>query len=90
MDTETMIALAHFKIMFGRETTQRLNMEKFVGDRRYARAMLEIAEDTDQEKLIVSALKLRDLFKLWPEEAHIQKIESSAPAPGKYVKSVWG
>lgn len=90
MNTEAMIALTHFKILLARETGQRFSVEQFVSEKAHARQILAAAEDSDQEKLVLAALKLRDLFELWPEAI----TASDAPAPEsnvatqKYVKSL--
>jgi hypothetical protein len=53
---------------------------------------LTVAEDSDQEKLILAALKLRELFELWPEAMPTPAASPSPPndQPNtqKYVTSL--
>ena len=80
MNTEAMISLTHFKILLARETGQRFSIEQFVSDKVYARQILSVAEDSDQEKLILAALKLRELFELWPEAMPTPAAPAASPS----------
>ncbi|HAN55843.1 MAG TPA: hypothetical protein DCQ77_06485 [Betaproteobacteria bacterium] len=93
MNTEAMISLTHFKILLARETGQRFSIEQFVSDKIYARQILTVAEDSDQEKLILAALKLRELFELWPEAMPTPAAPAASPPNDhpntqKYVTSL--
>jgi hypothetical protein len=90
MNTEAMIALTHFKILLARETGQRFSIEQFVSEKVYARQTLTAAEDSDQEKLILAALKLRELFALWPDAAPalIAAVPLNGVPQKKYVTSL--
>jgi ribonuclease HIII len=91
MNTEAMIALTHFKILLAHETGQRFSIEQFVGDKKHARQLLSAAEDSDQEKLILAALKLRELLALWPEAEAVSvpvAAAASVTAQKKYVTSL--
>ena len=90
MNIEAMIALTHFKILLARETGQRFSVEQFVSEKVYARQILTAAEDSDQEKLILAALKLRELFALWPDAAPalVAVVPLNGVPQKKYVTSL--
>lgn len=94
MNTETMIALTHFKILLFHETGQRFSIEQFVSDKTLARQILATAENSDQEKLVFAALKLRELLGLWPDVQAPAEIPASekniaeTDSNSKYVKSL--
>jgi hypothetical protein len=89
MNTEAMISLTHFKILLARETGQRFSIEQFVSEKVYARQILTVAEDSDQEKLILAALKLRELWpEAMPTPAASPSPPNDQPNTQKYVTSL--
>ncbi len=64
MDNETLRQLAQFRIMLKRDKGVAVDFEQFVSDTGYARQILALAEDSENEALVVLALTLHDKFGL--------------------------
>lgn len=91
MDNETLKQLAQFRILLKREKGVAIDFERFVGDTTYARQILAMAEDSENESLVVLALTLHDKFGLLKAAAHILGSGPTKPdkpeeeRPGRYL-----
>lgn len=93
MDAEVLKMLAQFRILLKKEKQASIDFEKFVADMGYARSLLGLAEESDNEILVELALSLRDKLGLLlpaaarpaPAAAVAPKAEAAPdPKAGKY------
>jgi hypothetical protein len=77
MDPELMQLMARFKLRMRRALDQTVDTYRFLDDREYALATLKIADESDDEDLIVMSMRVADQIGLMP---------SSSATPAKQVK----
>jgi hypothetical protein len=58
MDQNEIRLIAHFKVLFGKESGQKIDLLRFTGDNGYAKQVLEIAIRSENEELLVVAMDL--------------------------------
>lgn len=85
MDNETLKQLAQFRILLKRDKGVAIDFERFVGDTAYARQILALAEDSENETLVVLALTLHDKFGLL--KAAGQALGANPATPDKTDKT---
>lgn len=71
--------LAQFKLLMRQVHQYSVDLSAFVGDQTYAKEVLDLAEDTDQENLMMLAIEIRSQFGLL--QAAKAEPEVAAPAP---------
>ena len=92
MDQALLKTLAQFKILMKREKDAQVDLEKLVHDAAYGRKVLTIAEESENEALVVAALTLRDKFGHFavssqPRAGEEEKKKADAPEL-KYLHGV--
>ncbi len=94
MDQALLRELAQFKMLFRRNTQSAVDIEKLISDPVYGREILTVAENTDDETLVVMALDLKDKLGLLPQPraAEAKPAESAVDAKlgDKYVRGARG
>lgn len=64
--------LAQFKLLMRQVHQYSVDLSLFVSDQTYAKEVLDLAEDTDQENLMMMAIELRSQFGLLQAAQPIQ------------------
>jgi hypothetical protein len=94
MDQSLLKELAHFKVLLKKATQHSTDIERLITDREYGKQVLSMAEEADNEQLVVLALELKDKLGLLPQPgAPTLRAVESAPVQGdekKYVKGLRG
>jgi hypothetical protein len=67
MDANRVKLIAHFNVLFAKETGGQIDLIRFSDDKRYAKQILEIAATSVNKELVVIALQLMDLRGLFPK-----------------------
>lgn len=62
MDQETLKTLSQFKILLKKVKGTQVDLEKLLRDAAYGREILAVAEDSENEALVLLALTIRDKF----------------------------
>ena len=84
MDQDGLKKLAQFRILMKNEKRVQIDFEKILSDTSYARHNLNLAEDSDNEILVILALSLRQALGLLTPPAPEQGPEQAAvPSNGK-------
>ena len=87
MDAELMQMMARFKLRMRRILDQTVDTYRFVDDRRYAMGVLRLADESDDEDLIIMSLCLSDRLGWLPEPAATSHCgaakRSTEPTPAK-------
>jgi len=66
MDPELMQLMARFKLRMRRSLNQSVDTYRFLEDRDYAYEMLRIADDADDEDLIVMSMRVSESMGMMP------------------------
>lgn len=69
MDQNEIRLVAHFKVLFAKETGKKIDLIKFTSDNAYAKQVLEIAGASENEQLLVVAMQLMQNRGLLPKAA---------------------
>jgi hypothetical protein len=89
MDQDSLKKLAQFRILMKKEKGVQIDFEKLLSDTTYARHNLSLAEDSDNEILVILALGLRqELGLLSPAPQGRAPAQAAVPHNGK--KYVFG
>ena len=85
MDQAMLKELAHFKLLLKKTASHSTDIEKLLTDKAYAKQVLSLAEESDNEELILMALDLKDKLGLLPQanSAPESKPEEAEPEEGK-------
>ncbi len=67
MDQALLKELAHFKLLLKKTANHSTDIEKLLSDKAYGKQVLSLAEESDNEELIVMALDLKDKLGLLPQ-----------------------
>lgn len=86
MDPELMQMMARFKLRMRRALDQTVDTYRFLDDRDYAFEMLKIADDSDDEDLIVMSMRVSSMLGLMPGTTAPAKDTGSAVNPPKEEK----
>lgn len=86
MDQALLKALAQFKILLKKEKGVSVDLEKMMHNAEYGRQMLSVAEDSENEALVLSAVTIRDKFGHFnsPQQKPAEEKKADAPS-GKYL-----
>ncbi len=94
MDQALLKELAQFKMLFKRTINQTVDIERLIADAPYGKDLLSLAEDSDNETLVLMALSLKDKLGLLPQprvaEATPAEGEADAKPNDKYVRGARG
>ncbi|MBL8522456.1 MAG: hypothetical protein JNN20_02085 [Betaproteobacteria bacterium] len=91
MDQALLKELAHFKLLLKKTANHSTDIEKLLSDKAYAKQVLSLAEESDNEELIVMALDLKDKLGLLPQPGKAVEAKPEEEASeedknkGKYV-----
>lgn len=66
MDNELLTSVARLKVRLRRGRALSLNTQRFFTESAYALEMLDLAEDDDDEEIVLLALELRRLMGFLP------------------------
>jgi hypothetical protein len=67
MDQSLLKDLAQFKLLLKRATQQSADIERLISDPAYGKQVLGLAEESDNEQLVMLALELKDRLGLLPQ-----------------------
>jgi hypothetical protein len=67
MDQALLKELAHFKLLLKKTASHSTDIEKLLSDKAYGKQVLSLAEESDNEELILMALDLKDKLGLLPQ-----------------------
>ncbi len=84
MDAELMQLMARFKLKLLRTLTVKVDTYRFIAERDYAMAVLAIADQSEDEDLIVLAMQVSDYLGFLappPSAASAPPAAVKAPAP---------
>jgi hypothetical protein len=88
MNNEALKLLAHFKILLKKEKGCTLDLERLMASQDYARQILGLAEDSENEALVTLALTVRDKLGLLPVApapiVELPPAEKPKVSPDKY------
>ncbi|HEX9390418.1 MAG TPA: hypothetical protein VF928_03805 [Usitatibacteraceae bacterium] len=94
MDQALLKELAQFKMLFKRTINQTVDIERLISDAPYGKDLLSLAEDSDNETLVLMALSLKDKLGLLPQpraaEATPAEAGADAKPNDKYVRGARG
>lgn len=90
MDQALLKELAHFKLLLKKTASHSTDIEKLLSDKAYGKEVLSLAEESDNEELILMALDLKDKLGLLPQpgkaaEAKPEDAIEEDKNKGKYV-----
>lgn len=94
MDQALLRQLAQFKLLLRKASNHSVDIEKLISDRAYAKQVLSLAEESDNEVLILLALELKDKLGMLPKAAPAETKPATekakddatdAATKGKYV-----
>lgn len=96
MDQSLLKELAQFKLLLKRATQHSADIERLITDPAYGKEVLSLAEESDNEQLVILALELKDRLGLLPQPGGSKSAAvapAAAPEPAdtkKYVGSLRG
>ena len=88
MDQQEIRLTAHFKVLFGKEGGQKIDLVRFTSDNAYAKQVLEVAMRSENEELLVLAMDLmqrRGFLAQSPKQPEAQAQEKTDDVTKKYV-----
>lgn len=89
MENQEIMLLARLKLLMRKGNDQALDLERFIKDEVYAKGMLDLAINSNDEQLIITGMKLKQLHGFLPKpELHDKSIEADDNVKKKYIGSV--
>ena len=93
MDQALLKQLAQFKMLLRKAANHSTDIEKLISDRVYAKQVLSLAEESDNEVLVLMSLELKDKLGLLPKPNSAEskpaeerkKDDDDSSGTGKYV-----
>ncbi|MEQ1518877.1 MAG: hypothetical protein ABL931_20545 [Usitatibacteraceae bacterium] len=67
MDQALLKELSHFKLLLRKTANHSADISRLLSDKSYAKQVLSIAEESDNEVLIMLAISLKDKLGLLPQ-----------------------
>ena len=80
MDQALLKELAHFKLLLKKTASHSTDIEKLLSDKAYGKEVLSLAEESDNEELVLMALDLKDKLGLLPQPNRAAELKAAEKA----------